>query len=307
MCWAEEREVEFERYSYSLVTRRPKLAWPDGKRLALWVVPNIEHYEYLPATARVRNPWPRMPHPDVLGYSVRDYGNRVGLWRMAEVMDKHRIRCTVSLNLAVYEHYPEIMEACETRGWATLCHGLYNTRYHWDLSEAEERAEIAECVATYRRLTGRMLRGWFSPAVSNTLRTPDLVAEAGITYSADFYHDDQPTPLRVRSGRLISVPYTMDLNDAVLYRYDTEGEEFARMITDHFDTLYEEAAESGRVMCIALHPYIYGQPHRIRHLDRALGYIMRHEGVWQATGEEIADWYIAHGLEPYQRHLGQEA
>lgn len=298
--------MDRERYSYSLLTRRPKLAWPDGKRLALWVVPNIEHYEYLPEV-RVRNPWPRMPHPDVLGYSVRDYGNRVGLWRMVEAMDKHRIRCTVSLNLAVYEHYPEIMEACEARGWAVMCHGLYNTRYHWDLSEAEERAEIAECVATYRRLTGRMLRGWFSPGVSNTLRTPDLVAEAGITYSAEFYHDDQPTPLRVNSGQLISVPYTMDLNDAVLYRYDTEGEEFARMITDHFDTIYEEAAESGRVMCIALHPYIFGRPHRIRHLDRALGYIMGHEGVWQATGEEIADWYIAHGLEAYRRHLGQEA
>jgi peptidoglycan/xylan/chitin deacetylase (PgdA/CDA1 family) len=298
--------VDEERYSYSLIDRRPKLEWPGGKRLALWVVPNIEHYEYLPRV-RVRNPWPRMPHPDVLGYSLRDYGNRVGVWRLLEVMDRHAIRGTVSLNLAVCEHYPEIFEAIEARRWDVLCHGIYNTRYHWNLSEEEERAEIAECVATWRRLTGRQLAGWFSPGVSNTLRTPDLVAEAGFKYSTDFYHDDQPTPLRVKAGRLVSVPYTMELNDAVVHRYDTEGEEFARLIRDQFETLYAEGAESGRVMCIALHPYIVAQPHRIRHLDRVLGYIMSHEGVWQATGEEIADWYLAHGLAAYQRHLGREA
>ncbi|MFI5021573.1 MAG: polysaccharide deacetylase family protein [Alphaproteobacteria bacterium] len=298
--------MEPERYSYSPIAARPRLSWPEGARVALWVVPNIEHYEYLPRV-RVRDPWPRTPHPDVLGYSIRDYGNRVGLWRLFEVMDRHGIRCTASLNLAVFEHYPEILAACEARRWDVMCHGIYNTRYHWDLSEDEERAAIADCVESYRRLTGRRLAGWFSPGVSNTLRTPDLVAEAGIKYSCDFYHDDQPTPLRVRSGRLISLPYSMDLNDAVLYRYACEGEEFARMITDHFDTVYREGEAQGRVMCVALHPYMMGQPHRIRHLDKALDYIMGHEGVWQATGEEIVDWYIAHALEPFQRHLGCEA
>jgi peptidoglycan/xylan/chitin deacetylase (PgdA/CDA1 family) len=295
-----------ERYTYSPIVDRPRLTWPGGARVALWVVPNIEHYEYLPRI-RVRNPWPRMPHPDVLGYSIRDYGNRVGVWRMFEVMDRHRIRCTVSLNLANFEHYPEIFAACEARCWDYMCHGIYNTQYHWDLPEDEERALIAENVATFRHLTGRQLAGWFSPGVSNTLNTPDLVAEAGIRYSADFYHDDQPTPLRVRRGRLISVPYSMDLNDAVLYRYSTEGEEFARMVIDHFDQVYREGAVQGRVMCIALHPYMMGQPQRIRHLDRALSHIMSHDLVWQATGAEIADWYIANMAESYQRHLGREA
>ncbi|MBI3707195.1 MAG: polysaccharide deacetylase family protein [Proteobacteria bacterium] len=299
--------MEPDRFSYSPIVDRPRLVWPGGARVALWVVPNIEHYEYLPGPVKSRNPWPRTPHPDVLGYSIRDYGNRVGVWRMFELMDRHDLRCTVSLNLANFEHYPEIFAACEQRRWDYMCHGIYNTQYLWNLPEDEERAVIAECVATYRRLTGRQLAGWFSPAVSNTLNTPDLVAEAGITYYCDFYHDDQPTPLKVRHGRLITVPYSMDLNDAVLYRYSSEGEEFARMIVDHFDTVWREGETQGRVMCIALHPYMMGQPHRIKHLDRALRHILAHDGVWKATGAEIAEWYAAQALAGLQKHLGAEA
>jgi len=271
---------------------RPKINWPGGARVALWVVPNIEHYEYLPSPSRVRDPWPRTPHPDVLGYGSKDYGNRVGVWRMIDVLDKHGIKGTVSLNLANSVHYPAIFRACEEREWSILCHGLYNTRYHWNYSIEEERAAIAECVDLHGELTGRMLPGWFSPAVSMTLNTPDLVAEAGIKYYCDWYHDDQPLPMRVKAGRLVTVPYSMDLNDSVLHLRQHEGAEFDQMIRDTFDTLYAEGAESGRVMCIALHPYIMGQPHRIAHLDAALGYILGHDGVWKATGEEIADWYL---------------
>lgn len=296
------------RYSYSPIAARPRWRLPGGARVALWVVPNVEHYELLPDPVRLRDPWPRTPHPDVLGYSVRDYGNRVGVWRLFGAMDRLGIRCTVSLNLAVCEHYPEIWRAIEDRRWDVMCHGLYNTRYHWGLAEDDERAEIGRCVGLFRRLAGRDLPGWFSPGVSNTLNTPDLVAEAGIRYCCDFYHDDQPTPLRVRGGwTLVSVPYTMDLNDAVLYRYDTEGAEFARMIRDHFETVWREGAEQPRVMCIALHPYIVGQPHRIRHLERALSEILARDGVWLATGLEIAEWYAANGLAEYRTHVGAEA
>ena len=132
-------------------------------------LPNIEHYEYVPAEVRVRNPWPRMPHPDVLGYGGRDYGNRVGLWRMFEVLDKHSIRCTVSLSMSVIEMYPEILEAMEARRWEYMSHGYFNTRYHWGYAPEEEREVIEHSKATHLRLTGRKLRGWFSPAVSNTL------------------------------------------------------------------------------------------------------------------------------------------
>ncbi len=298
--------INADRAPYSPITTRPKLTLPNGARVALWVVPNIEHYEYLPLPQRARNPWPRTPHPDVIGYGSRDYGNRVGVWRMIDVLDKHGIKGTVSLNMSNYVHYPEIFRACEERDWSILCHGLYNTRYHWYYSEDEERAAIAECVDLHGELTGRMLPGWFSPAVSFTLNTPDLVAEAGIKYYCDWYHDEQPLPLRTKHGPLITVPYTMDLNDSVLSLKQYEGEEFVQMIKDTFDTLYAEGAESARVMCIALHPYIMGQPHRIAHLDAALDYILSHDGVWKATGEEIADWYLENGGDHMAAHTGKE-
>lgn len=295
-----------DRVPYSAITTRPKLTWPGGARLALWLVPNIEHYEYRPAPVRARDPWPRMPHPDVLGYSLRDYGNRVGLWRMVEAIDRHAMPCTVSLNLAVYEHFPEIKELCDSRSWDVLCHGIYNTQYHWGLEEAEERAIIADCVATYRRLTGRALRGWLSPANTNTLNTPDLLAEAGITYYCDWFHDDQPFPMRVRSGRLITMPYSMDLNDGWNLRGAMDAEEFADGVIAQFDQLYEDGATTGRVMCLPLHPFVLGQPHRIAQFERILSHLKSRDDVWITTAGEIADWFIANHLPVLEEHLASQ-
>jgi allantoinase len=288
-----------DRAPYSAIPSRPKLTLPNDARLALWVVPNIEHYEYLPISSHVRDPWPRTPHPDVLGYGGKDYGNRVGVWRLFDMFDKHQIRATVSLGLANFIHYPEIFQACQDRDWSIMCHGIYNTRYHWNMTEDQERSAIAECVDLYGEMTGKKIAGWFSPAASYTLRTPDLVAEAGIKYYCDWHHDDQPTPMRVRSGRLISIPYTMDINDSIIYRQQFEGAEFAQMARDAFDVLYAEGADSARIMCIAIHPYMMGQPHRVKHLDEALEYILGHDGVWAATGEEIADWYLENCQDHY--------
>lgn len=295
-----------DRAPYSPWPDRPPIRWPNGARVALWVVPNVEHYEYLPRPSKKRDPWPRTPHPDPIGYGTRDYGNRVGIWRMFDLFDRLEIRATVSLSMANWVHYPEIFRAMEERRWSVLCHGMYNTRYHWDYTEEEERAAIAECVDLYGDLTGRQLRGWFSPAASYTLDTPDLIAEAGITYYADWHHDDQPVPMRVRRGSLITVPYTMDFNDSILHRQQFEAADYAQMARDAFDTLYEEGAESGQVMCLALHPYMMGQPHRIGHLASLLDYILGHEHVWAATGEEIADWYLANCGDHIAWHRARE-
>ena len=284
------------RFPYSPMPERPRLEWPDGARVALWVLPNIEHYEYRPELVNVRDPWPRAPHPDILGYGLRDYGNRVGVWRLFDCLDKHNIRSTVSLNFGLIEHYPQIWEAMEARQCDYLCHGIYNTRYLWNLPEDEERAVIQDCVDTLRKANGAQLQGWFGPAVSGTARTADIVAELGLLYTADYYHDDQPMPIHTQFGDLVSVPYSMEINDAVVYRHHTEGEEFERMIRDAFDVLYAEGEHSGRVMAICLHPYLYGQPHRVKYLDRALAYILGHEGVWQATGTQIAQWSREHWL-----------
>jgi peptidoglycan/xylan/chitin deacetylase (PgdA/CDA1 family) len=295
--------MEPEIVPYSPITHRPRLAWPNGARLALWVVPNVEHYEYAPAFVRTRDPWPRSPHPDILGYATRDYGNRVGLWRLFDVTDALGLRCTVSLNLGVIQRYPAILEAMEARGWEYISHGIYNTRYHWDFSEAEERAAMLECQDIHQSLVGRRLRGWFSPAITNTLRTFDLAAECGYDYVAELYHDDQPFPVRTRAGRLLSIPYSVDVNDVIVHRHGGEAEAFARVIRDTFDTLYDEGAEQGRVMCVALHPFWVGQPHRLRAFRRAMEYVLSHPGVWIATGAEIIDWYADHHLPAIEAQL----
>jgi peptidoglycan/xylan/chitin deacetylase (PgdA/CDA1 family) len=280
-----------DRIAYSAAPERPPLKWPGGARVALWVAPNIEHYEYRPGVVRVRDPWPRVPHPDILGYGLRDYGNRVGVWRLMELFDRFKLRCTVSLSMAVLEMYPEIAEGMLSRSWELMSHGLYNTRYHWGMSEDDERAAIAECQEIHRRIAGSELEGWFSPAASNTLATPDLVAEAGIRYLCDLYHDDQPTPVRVRRGELVSLPYSMEINDSIAWRRGQEAEAFAQKIRDEFDTLHAEGAVHGKVMNIAVHPFIMGQPHRIEHLASALEYVLGHDGVWCATGAEIVEHY----------------
>ena len=295
------------RVDYSPIIDRPRIEWPNGARVAFWVAPNIEHYEYVPEFDGHRNPWPRTPYPDVQQYGYRDYGNRVGFWRMLEVLDRHQIRCCASLNLAVLEHYPEIAEAMIRRDWDFMSHGIYNTRYLDTLSEDEEREFYRDCSETLKRHTGKTLKGMLGPAVSGTLRTPDLMAEAGLIYHTDWVHDDQPVPIRVASGRLISVPYSFELNDVPVFARHFEGEYFVEICKAQFDQLYSEGEVSGRVMCIALHPYQFGQPHRIRYLDEIFAYIRSHDAVWHTTADEIADFYLAHCYDKAVAHAQQLA
>lgn len=283
------------RFHYSPIVSRPKLRWPNEARLAVYVVPNIEHYEYMPVV-RSRDPWPRVPHPDILGYGTRDYGNRVGFWRMLELLDRYKVPCTAAINLACFDYFEDIKAACEARHWDYMCHGTFNTQFHIGLEEEEERALIAECIAIFQRQTGKRLIGWQSPGGGNTANTPDLLAEAGFRYSCDWFHDDQPTVMQVRRSRLISLPYSIDVNDGRDFRIHIEAEEFARSVIDQFDRLYLDGVVTGRVMCLPLHAFVLGQPHRIAELDRILKHIMGHDDVWYATAAEITDWYIAQCL-----------
>lgn len=282
---------------YSPITERPPLELPDGARVALWLSPNIEFYEFVPPHNPYRNPWSRMPQaPDVLLYSYKDYGNRVGLWRMADVFDHYGLRATVSLNVAVLDHFPEIAEAMVERDWDFMSHGIYNTRALYGMPEDEEREWLVDNIETVRRRTGKQLKGLFGPDATATPNTMRLLAEAGLIYSCDWYLDDQPFPIHVPTGKLVGVPYSWELNDALMLApgLGTFDEAyFAQICRDQFDVLYEEGAESGRVMCIALHPYLMGQPHRIKYLDAALDYIMSHPGVWATTADEIAEHYLA--------------
>ena len=282
---------------------RPQITWPGGARVALWVAPNIEFYEYDPPSNPSRSPWKR-PIPDVLHYSERDYGNRVAHWRMMEVLDRHGVRGSISLNVAMCDHHPEIVREAVDRGWELFSHGIYNTRYNYHLSEAQERAVIEDALETVERFNGERVAGWLAPALTHTERTMDLLAAYGIRYTCDLFHDDQPQPVRVERGRLVSIPYSLEMNDVIVYNVNRVApRRYADLLRANFDQLYAEGADNGTVMCIPLHAYLVGQAHRIGALDEALAYITGHEDVWLATGREIADHYLEHHYDPAVAHL----
>ena len=282
-------------YDYWAYDERPKITWPNGARVAFWVAPNIEFYEIDPAVNPHRKAWPR-PVPDIQGYGTRDYGNRVGHMRMMEVLDKHGVRGSISLSTALCDHHPEIIELCKERNWEFFSHGIYNTRYTYGMDEAQEREMIADAVETIRKHTGQQCSGYLAPALTHTDITMDLFQEAGGIYTCDLFHDDQPTPVHVRSGKpFVSVPYSLELNDTIVYVVNKiEPRRYGQMIKAAFDRLYAEGEESGTVMCVPLHAYQVSHPHRLRAFEEALEYITGHPDVWVTTGREIAEYYIEH-------------
>ncbi|NYT68573.1 polysaccharide deacetylase family protein [Pusillimonas noertemannii] len=291
---SETQVSDLKLYDYFPYRNRPRIAWPGGARIAVWVAPNIEFYEFDPPNNPKRKPWAR-PHPDVLAYSHRDYGNRAGWQRMMRAMDETGFRGSVSLNVAMCDHHPEIIKACADRGWEFFSHGIYNTRYVYGMTREEERGIVVDSRETIKKWTGQSMDGWLSPALSNNPWSLDVLAEEGVRYTCDLFHDDQPTPVHVSSGRLISVPYSLEMNDTIVYNVNLfTPRHYGEIIKRQFDQLYAEGAQSGTVMCIPLHPYLVGQPHRIDAFAEALAYIAGHEGVWLATGREIAQHYYDH-------------
>jgi allantoinase len=274
-------------FDYAPYRGRPKIVWPGGARIAFWLAPNIEHYELEPPDNPIRKPWPR-PVPDILNYSFRDYGNRVGFDRMADVMERHGVRGSVSLSVAVCDHFPEIIARCNALGWELFSHGVYNSRYFYGMSAEEQRQVIRDSRETLARF-GQTLDGWLTPAITPTDETQHLLAEEGITYTLDLVNDDQPMPMRVRKGRLISIPYSYEVNDVpVLQWRNISTGDYEAMLKAQFDQLYAEGERSGTVMCIPIHPFLMGMPHRTEAFGRVLDYVTSHEGVWCATGREIA-------------------
>jgi peptidoglycan/xylan/chitin deacetylase (PgdA/CDA1 family) len=267
-------------FPYSPIIDRPPVHWPNGANLAVWVVPNIEHF-HLEMTQNA---------PDIRNYSRRDYGNRVGIWRMMEVLQKNGIRGTVALNGEVATYYPRIMEEAIRLKWELMGHGVTNSALLTGLSIDEEASVIAKTKAAIEGC-GQKMRGWLGPGLTETWNTLDLLRNAGVDYVCDWVNDD--LPYRMNNG-IYSIPYSIELNDMPLFNNPTISiDDFEKRIRDTFDVLYEEGEKAGRVMGIALHPFLTGAPHRIRYLDRALSYIAKHERVWLATGSEIIEAFRA--------------
>ncbi len=293
-------------YQYWPYENRPRITWPNGARVAFWVAPNIEFYELNPPDNPFRKPWPQ-PSPALPGYTIRDYGNRVGHVRQMEVLDKYNVRGSVSLSTALLDHHPEIIAMCRERNWEFFSHGIYNTRYTYGLSEAQEREMIRDAMSSIYEHTGQKCAGYLAPALSHSELTLDLFAEVGTElfgdeggfYTCDLFHDDMPTPIELRSGkRFVSIPYSLEMNDTIAYVVNkVEPRRYGQMLKENFDRLYAEGEENGTVMCIPTHNYQVGCPHRLKAFEEALEYITGHSDVWVTTGREIAEHFLANHYE----------
>jgi peptidoglycan/xylan/chitin deacetylase (PgdA/CDA1 family) len=281
------------RFPYRPITDADTHAWPNGAGLAVYLGFNLEHFAF--GEGLGANLGPVSPQPDVLNYSWREYGNRVGAWRCLELFDQMRMPAGVLLNTSLYDHCPQLLDACLARGDELIGHGHTNARRQSEYDETGERALLVHCRERIAAHAGTAPAGWLSPWISETLVTPDLLAETGYRYTLNWCHDDRPVRMDTRGGPLWSIPYPQELNDIpMIIGRQLDGRDFADMIIDQFDEMLAQAyrgqAGGGRVqplvMGIALHPYLVGQPYRLRHLRRALAHIAaaRDEGkVWFTT------------------------
>jgi len=279
------------RLPYTPIHRRPALKLPNNARGAVWTIVNVENWSPMGAMPRAVLPPPMGQPllPDVPNWAWHEYGMRVGYWRFIETLGSRNLKATFALNGTVCELYPEACEAARDAGWDFMGHGFVQKPMH---KVEDQKAAIADTIAAIRKFTGKPPRGWESPGLTETDDTLDFLAEAGIEYVADWVLDEQPITLKTRHRDIVSVPYTVEINDVVISAVQQQpSDEIFRRGRDHFDRLYLDGAKAPRVMAISIHPYLTGVPHRIKYLEMLYDYILGHEGVVMWTGAEILDWY----------------
>ncbi len=281
-----------ERYEDSFIFERKSFTWPGGKTLAIWIIPNVEVWQYDSPAGAAISPNTNNKVPDVINYSWREYGMRVGLWRIADMLDASGVRATVALNSMVCEVFPKAIEEMKKRRWEFMGHGITNSWNLDGLPLEEERRTIQAVLRTIEQATGKKPAGWLGPGLAETSNTLDLLAEEGVVYVGDWNSDDQPFAMRVKKGKMFTVPYGMDINDmGLINRQGYTGEQYLRALTDQFDTLYADSQKTARVMGIPLHPFLLGQPWRAPYLKKAIDHFKQHDRVWFATGSEIVEAY----------------
>ena len=279
------------RYDYSSIKSRKPYHWPNGTSLAVYLALNLEHFAFGEGFGAELAPGG--PQPDVLNFAWRDYGNRVGVWRLFDLFDEFAWPASILVNAAIYAYCPEVMAAARARSYDIVAHGRTNSERQGTLDEAAERRLITEATEIIAAAEGRPPKGWLSPWISESRVTPDLLAEAGYSYLLDWGMDDQPIWFRTRGGkRILSVPYPQEVNDipAIAVRRNM-GTQFSGMIIDQFDEMLAQSSGGPLVMGIALHPYLVGYPYRLRELRRALQHINKsHEQLWLTTCGAIAEY-----------------
>ena len=290
--------MDHDHYEWSPFIRRGVLRWPENARLALCVIVNLERFEWQAPegsfqSATLAGGLTARPFPDYIRLSHRDYGHRVGIFRVLDVLEKHGIKPTVAMDALTAEHYPYLVNHCLQRGYEIIGHGISVSQVITsDMSEQQEREYIRNSVGTLKRTTGVAPTGWLGAEYGESARTPQLLSQEGIQYVCDWTNDEQPYPLKSPHGELFALPIMMELDDvnALWDRHVAIGR-YRDMLKEGFDTMYHESADNGRLLTLNLHPWLIGQPFRTRYLDDALGHMMRRKGVWAASGSEIIDWY----------------
>ena len=282
-----------DRIPYQAIVDRPRLRLPDNKRIAVWVIVNVEEWRIERAMPRTVLPPPMGQPllPDVPNWSWHEYGVRSGFWRQHKALTDRRIPTTLAINGSVCHSYPRVARAALEAGWEFMGHGFLQGPMH---RLEDQRKAIAETVATIGEFTGRAPTSWESPGLTETEETLDLLREHGLKYVADWVIDDLPQEIETPFGQIVTIPYTVETNDIVVFALQGhESDVFFKRGRDQFDRLYAESAENARVMAISVHPYITGVPHRIRYLEELLDYISGHDGVAWMTASEIGDWYLS--------------
>jgi peptidoglycan/xylan/chitin deacetylase (PgdA/CDA1 family) len=282
-----------ERFDYSAMVDRAPLKLPDGARIAVWTIVNVEEWDIEGAMPRVvlTTPAGASVIPDVPNWSWHEYGMRVGFWRLKAALDRHNIRATMAVNASVCLSYPRIAKAALDAGWEFMGHGFKQRALP---HEQDQRGVIRKSIETIREFTGKAPRGWLGPGLAETWDTPELLAEAGLEYVCDWVADEQPYTIKTTSRPLVVVPYSVELNDIpmMMIQHHAAAELFNRA-RDQFDRLYQEGEQSARIMAIAVHPYISGVAHRIKYFEAIYDYMKQKPGVVFWKGEDVLDWYRA--------------
>jgi hypothetical protein len=276
------------RYDYLPITERTPYQWPNGARLAIFTAVNVEVFPF--AEGMGVELAAAQPQPDVVNYSWRDYGNRVGFWRLMELFDEFAVPVSMLMNTEVFAHCPQIVAAIRKRGDEFVGHGRTNAERQGTMPEDEERTLISDVVETFRRELGQAPAGWLGPWVSESFVTLDLLQEAGFKYHLDWTPDDQPIWMKTRSGRILSIPYVRPTNDLpMMHRYQITPEQYADLLIDQFEEMLVQARETPLVFCLSFHPYFAGHAFRIRHLRRVYRHITANKSkVWLAHTGQIA-------------------
>src|SRR6188472_2129240 len=273
-----------ERCDFSAIVDRPPLKLPGGARVVFWTIVNYEVWDIGRPMARQVLPAPTgVPLlPDVPNWSWHEYGMRVGCWRFFELYKRLNIRPTLSINARVAGEARDL-------GWEFMGHAYEQGPIH---KVEDQRGMIFKSMDVIEKFTGKRPVGWLGPGLTQTFETPDLLAEAGVKYIGDWVYDDEPTVIRTTRGPLVTLPYTIECNDIpVMIIQHHNSDYLLQLVKDQFDRLYAESATRAKICALAIHPYISGQPHRIKYLEQIYDYVNRHEGVLHWNGEQILDWY----------------